>query len=267
MFVFATVHLVVNCIRLLQGFVDFRLTPGPAAYLKSLRPWNAILKDTLFVTQEILGGAAATYRCWILWSKDWKIIVLPIALLLANCGYTVCVTSSMVDPTDSIFSERLDHWATTFYSVAAALNIITTGLMAYRIWSTLQRSADYIQGRSRLVPVFYMFIESAALQLLVEIVLLALYCSNVNVQYILGEAVVPIVGITFNLITIRLKLHVMAKTLNQSPSNHLAETIGSMPLRRIRVKLSQDVEHVGSDLDPKKQVHTVPRKHPVHDEI
>ncbi|KAG6916176.1 hypothetical protein DXG01_008149 [Tephrocybe rancida] len=76
MFVLATGHVIVNCIRLLQGFVDHRLTPGPAAYLKNLRPWHAILKDTLFVTQEILGGAAA----------DRKIIVLPVALLVANCG-------------------------------------------------------------------------------------------------------------------------------------------------------------------------------------
>ncbi|KAG6907864.1 hypothetical protein DXG01_007078 [Tephrocybe rancida] len=159
----------------------------------------------------------------------------------------------MVEPTDSIFTSRLDHWTKTFYSVAVALNILTTGLMAYRIWLTHQRSAAYIQGRGRLLPVLHILIESAALQLIVETILLALYCSNIDAQYILVESVASVVGITFNLITIRLKLHSMAETLNKAPSSNLVQTIGSMPLRRIHVNISQDVEHLGSDFDVGKQ--------------
>ncbi|KAG6914940.1 hypothetical protein DXG01_014346 [Tephrocybe rancida] len=59
MFVIATCHLIVNCIRLLQGFVDHRLTPGPAAYMENPRLGYTVLKATLFCTQEILGSAAA----------------------------------------------------------------------------------------------------------------------------------------------------------------------------------------------------------------
>ncbi|KAG6916175.1 hypothetical protein DXG01_008148 [Tephrocybe rancida] len=125
--------------------------------------------------------------------------------------------------------------------------------MAYRIWSAVKISADHIQGLgSRLVPLLYILIESAALQLFVEIVLLALYCSNIHAQYVLGESLVPIVGITFNLMTIRSKLHVMTEKMNQQHSTHLVETIGNMPHQPIHVKIPQDVEHVGSDLDLEK---------------
>lgn len=72
-------------------------------------------------------------------------------------------------------------------------NIITTGLMAYRIWKSHRQSAEYTTGKGNLMPIFRILVESAALQLVVEIILLALYSSNINAQYILLECVAPIV--------------------------------------------------------------------------
>ncbi|KAH0586590.1 hypothetical protein J132_03934 [Termitomyces sp. J132] len=257
MFFIATWHMIMNCIRLLAGYVDHRLSPGgPAAYIGNLRPWDHIMKDTLYATQENLGSAAAIYRCWVLWNKDWRIVALPIALLLANCvaGYTVCATYSSVDPTETVFSSRLDRWIRTFYSIAVVLNIITTTLMACRIWMAHKRSIAYSQGKSHLLPVLRILIESAALQLIVETILLALYCSNINAQYILLESIASIVGITFNAITIRIRLRTMADSSNQpSSGSHHVQTIGSMPLRRIQVNISHDVEdHSDSDYNPGK---------------
>ncbi|KAG6904678.1 hypothetical protein DXG01_008150 [Tephrocybe rancida] len=109
----------------------------------------------------------------------------------------------------------------SFYAVAVVSNIKTTTLMASRVWKTHRRSVAYIGGRSRVFPHLHIFIESTALQLIVESVLLALFCSNINAQYIVLESVVPIVGITFNVITIRIKLHFMTETLYQPTLSHL----------------------------------------------
>ncbi|KAG6909247.1 hypothetical protein DXG01_001429 [Tephrocybe rancida] len=255
MFFFATWHLVMNCIRLLKGYVDHRFTEGgPVAYIGNLRPWDHILKDTLYATQENLGSAAAIYRCWILWNKNWKVVALPIALLIVNfvAGYTVCATYAIVDPTETVFSSRLDRWVKTFYSVAVILNVMTTGLMAFRIWTTHKKTAAYSVGSAKLLPVLQILVESAALQLVVEIVLLALYCSNINAQYIVLESVASIVGITFNAITLRIKLHVMAKASSSRIASAVThpeavQTIGSIPMRRIHVNITKDIEdHVDS---------------------
>lgn len=180
--------------------------------------------------------------------------------LHAVAGYTVCATYSSVDPTETVFSSRLDRWIKTFYSIAVILNIITTTLMAYRIWIAHKRSISYVQGKGQLLPILRILVESAALQLIVEIILLALYCSNINGQYIVLESVASIVvchrflddcyilmmhdkGITFNAITIRIRLHLMAGSTSKPPSrDHHVQTIGSMPLRRIEVNITQDVE-------------------------
>lgn len=105
----------------------------------------------------------------------------------------VCGLYSTVSSTETVFDPRLTTWIKIFYSLAVALNIITTSLMSYRIVQAHRNSAAYTRGRSRLISVLRVLIESAALQLIVEIVLLALYSNDINAQYILLESVTPIV--------------------------------------------------------------------------
>ncbi len=64
--------------------------------------------------------------------------------------------------------------------------------MAFRIWRTSTKSAKY-KTENALLPIVRILIESAALQLVVEILLLALYSRSVNAQYILLELVTPTV--------------------------------------------------------------------------
>jgi hypothetical protein len=52
--------IAINCFRLIHGFVDSALSPGGAVgYLTSPIAWHHKFKDTLYVTQEILGTAVA----------------------------------------------------------------------------------------------------------------------------------------------------------------------------------------------------------------
>ena len=91
-----------------------------------------------------------------------------------------------------MFASRLQNWILTFYSVAVVQNIMTTGLMSYRIWSSHRNSVAHATGTG-LLPIVRILIESAALQLIAEIILLALYSRDINAQYILLECVTPIV--------------------------------------------------------------------------
>ncbi|KAF8830880.1 hypothetical protein HHX47_DHR1000273 [Lentinula edodes] len=257
MFFIATWHLIMNAYRMVEGYVDYALAPGGAvAYIGNLVPWHHILKDTLYATQEILGSAAAIYRCWVLWGHNWKIILFPLTLLIVNtvAGYMVCGLYSKVSPTDTVFASSLTVWIKIFYTLAVVLNIITTSLMGYRIWSTHRTSARFASHRnhnnssggnnnSRLLPILRILVESAALQLIVEIVLLALYCEDINAQYILLESVASIVGITFNAITIRIKFQSIRSAASRNiSSNGAMHTVGSMPMRHIQVNIAKDVE-------------------------
>ncbi|KAF9493003.1 hypothetical protein BDN71DRAFT_1395828, partial [Pleurotus eryngii] len=134
------------------------------------------------------------YRCFILWNKDWRIIALPLMLLIVSIvsGYTVCALFAQIDPSLCVFVSHLQSWNTAFYSIAVAQNIITTCLMAFRIYRTSSKSAKY-RTESVLIPIVRILIESAALQLVVEIVLLALYSRNNSAQRIPQLLIAPIV--------------------------------------------------------------------------
>lgn len=242
MFFIATFHLTMNIFRLVRGYVDYANTPGgPVGYIGDLPLWDHILKDTLYATQEILGNAAAIYRCWVLWNRNWFVIILPSMLFIVSVvsGYTVCGLYPSTSAGSTVFISRLQNWILTFYSVAVVQNIMTTGLMSYRIWLSHRSSAAYVTGKG-LLPVARILIESAALQLIAEIILLALYSRDINAQYILLECVTPIVGITFNVITMRIRLHTLEK--HSMTSSDRVRTIGSMASRRIQVDITQDIE-------------------------
>jgi len=246
MFLLASLHLAMNCYRLIRGYVDFGMAPGgPVGYLGVLSTWHHVFKDTLYATQSILGDTVAVYRCWILWNREYKYLAFPFMLLLTSAvsGYMVCGLYTTVDPAATVFDPRLTNWITTFYSIAVAQNILTTGLMALRLWQGEKESARYRLGGGVFLPVIRILVESAALYLFVEILLLSLYAVNYNAQYILLEIVTPIVGITFSTITVRISLRAHQKALQQSElTSNGRQTFGSVPLRPIAVNITTRVE-------------------------
>ena len=100
----------------------------------------------------------------------------------------------MQSSASTIFNPRLLHWITTFYAVSLTQSFLTTVLMAYRIWNADRRSARYYRtNQGNLFPVLRILVESAALQLFVEFILLVVYVLNLNAQTILLELVTPLV--------------------------------------------------------------------------
>lgn len=108
-------------------------------------------------------------------------------------GYAVCGLYPSIHPGQTVFDPRLTHWISTFYAVAVVQSTLTTGCMAYKIWKTDRQSAAFRAQESHLLPVVRILVESAALQLFVEILLVSLYAADYNAQYILLEIVTPLV--------------------------------------------------------------------------
>ncbi|KAJ7439041.1 hypothetical protein B0H11DRAFT_2254165 [Mycena galericulata] len=242
MFIISTIHLAINLFRLIRGYVDFRLTSGgPVGYIGALNRWDHIMKDVLYAIQSTVGDAAAIYRCWILWNRDHRVIVLPALLLMVTIG-SACYVGGVLYPranaTASIFDPRIFEFITLFYTVAVTQNIITTGLMSWRLWQGERRIGGHRLGESTLMPILRILVESAALYLFVEILLLATYAAHYNVEYIILESVTPIAGLTFSLITIRINLRSQMKIANMPTETYASnvQTIGSVPMRRIVIR-------------------------------
>lgn len=111
----------------------------------------------------------------------------------AAVGYVLCGTYPSVDSSASIFNGHITQWIKALYSIAVVLNSITTGLLIYRIWTIHKESPSYRLGNGKTAPIVRLLIDSGALQLPCEVILLALYASGLNAQYIMLECITPIV--------------------------------------------------------------------------
>ncbi|KAJ7614762.1 hypothetical protein B0H17DRAFT_966054, partial [Mycena rosella] len=187
MFIIATWHFVITFYGVLQALSD---TPtnegGPGALLINTRPWHAIMRDALYITQSLLGDSVAIYRCWILWDRDWRVVVLPLVMLLSSLGYHHNSSGDIFDP-------AIWDWIAVFYAVGLGQNTITTGSMAFRLWLVDRRSMAYNVGRSQFYSTMLLLVESAALYFAIQIVVLAAFLAKSNIQLVLLGSVPPII--------------------------------------------------------------------------
>ncbi|CAL1712314.1 unnamed protein product [Somion occarium] len=185
--------------------------------------------------------------------------MLPIFLSIVSAasGYTIAGLYPSVGPEDTVFATRVQPWTQTFYSVAIVQSALITGLMAFRVWQVERRSAKYRTSEGKLMPIIRLLMESAALLLVVEVILLGMYTANYNAQYILLELVAAIVGIT-----IRSTLYIsgpfdsqdgssgqiVSPRSVQPPNSHIPPRRQSIPLHSIAINISHEVQSQRDDL-------------------
>ncbi|KAJ7118540.1 hypothetical protein C8R43DRAFT_1137279 [Mycena crocata] len=243
-FILATMHIWINFVRMLQGYVDHSSSVGgPVGYLGVLSRWEHVFKNVIYVTQSLVGDSVVVYRCWVLWNRNFFVVCVPFFMVFGSAvsGYIACSIFAKIKAGSTVFDDSLDAWVKTFYSLAVAQNVITTSLMAWRIASAEKQASPYRLGRSNLMPILRILVESAALYLIVEVILLVVYTCNSNAQFIVLEAITPVVGITFNAITIRITLRSSSNldsARGQLNTDTHHPTIGSIPLRPIAVNIS-----------------------------
>ncbi|KAL0574645.1 hypothetical protein V5O48_007314 [Marasmius crinis-equi] len=224
MFFVATLHFIIALYRLACVWIIGEHLAPPLAGLTTLNTWDNGL--------------------WV--AGNWKVIVVPMILLLGEIATGYACTAMFVesDPLRGKLNPMVQFMMQTFYVLAVLGNMIPTGLMVFRLWSTHRKSSNSaITTPSILYPVLRILIESASLQLIVEVILLGLFDSGRQEQFIVLPLIVPVVGITFSLITIRIKLVASKRkeqpsyTSNDSSSwrfksnrpQHQVRTIGSLP--------------------------------------
>ncbi|KAI0652663.1 hypothetical protein C8Q79DRAFT_1005830 [Trametes meyenii] len=205
MFVIATTHVATNFSRIILAFVIHANAPGgPAAFFNQLSNFTQMFGSTLYVAQTLLGDAMVLYRCYLVWERRVWVVAFPGVLLLGSTatGVGILYAFDRVDPQASIFVVQLGHWITAFFSMTFSTNVICTSLVAYRIWAI---NRTHLSFRHRaLRPAMILIVESGALYSATLLALLVLYNADSWFQYVILDAVSPIVGIVFSAIMLRI---------------------------------------------------------------
>ncbi|KIK48574.1 hypothetical protein CY34DRAFT_798080 [Suillus luteus UH-Slu-Lm8-n1] len=233
--ILSTVHIVVNTIRVEDGLVKYRNTfpGGPVAFFADLTQQTVVIKNVVYVLQTLLADGVVIYRCYVVW-RSVSVIILPSVLWCSVAVTGFYATYSFLQVTSNsrdIYVNEYGQpaqWVTAFFSLTIATNLLSSGLLAYRIW-VIEHDVSTIRAKKdTMMPIVRVLMDSAILYSVALLTALICYvCSN-DGEVTIADMIVPIISIAFYMVLIRIAInrrhHSHSSTIgmtNQHPMQYL----------------------------------------------
>ncbi|KZT57191.1 hypothetical protein CALCODRAFT_496499 [Calocera cornea HHB12733] len=280
-FCLITLYFIVRWMRAYIAFITFsRETAGGAiAFLSEVSEWHVATSTSLWAVTGALADLMLIYRLWLVWDRSYYVVILPLIMCLGSLVtvFAVVYEVSHAELTTT-YATAITNWATSFLSLGLAQNTLVTGLIVLKIWKVNVGVRGQTSSVSSLWPVMAVLLESGSLYSSSVMITLITYVTQNNGSAVMTDVVVPIIGITFMLIIVRVGLgfsktrsNAMASNQNypsrsgapgimssrRAPPNQGSTTglesgvDSDYPLHDIRVTLEREVIHeFGSDKEP-----------------
>lgn len=208
LFALASLHLGIQLRRVYEGLVlCAHKEGGPDAYFENLGHWLNIAADGVYATMILVGDSVVIHRCFLIWGRKVRVIIVPFLLLVGTAvsGYLAVWLFTKLPPTGTALEGALADCAKATFLLSLATNLVTTGLISYRIIVTARTVSASVDIRP-YVGGLIVIIESAAIYTTALVVYLIIYMLQTNAQYIFFCALCPIIGIVPTLIIVRVGL-------------------------------------------------------------
>ncbi|KAF9528351.1 hypothetical protein CPB83DRAFT_883528 [Crepidotus variabilis] len=142
----AIVDLTLGFYHLIQAFVLFKGEGvGYVRCANNNRRYDAGEVQTCKGIHELHSSEAFVkiYRCWIVWNRSWRMVIPSIILWLGTLGtitWIIWIESSLHAKV-LLNAKQLRPAGASFWVLSIVLNIITAGLLIYKIWR-VEKQAD-----------------------------------------------------------------------------------------------------------------------------
>lgn len=249
MFLVSTAHIGGTIASLQAGFFTVR-PETPEKYFNSKAVPLNLVNKSFYGLNMVLGDALMIYRLWIIYLRNWYIIVLPI-LLTAATGTLIAVTIwefSMLVPGQTAFASKVKAIAPALFAVPLVTNLVITGLIIWRIKQA--HNSRHFVANHKLDAIYRRLIrntiESCAIYPFVLLVTLILYCRNDNGQDVLTGSMAQVVSIVPTLMWLQQRLgqSALGNMGEETPPPPVSEkTIEFMPNSNLR---STNLDTIGS---------------------
>ncbi|KAF9467494.1 hypothetical protein BDZ94DRAFT_1232876 [Collybia nuda] len=238
MFIFASMDVAFGLRHNIDAFIYF--DGDPIDEFSDTSNWINVMKMVNYVAQTFIGDCILLYRCWIIYSKNYYVIIFPGLMWLAGtvCGVMTCyIEATLTGNMALLNAKNLIPFITSMLTLTLAMNVVTTSLIVHRIWKiqkALKYRATTSSEKSPLSRVMRLLIESGLMYTLSIVVLFGLYMASNNGQFGVSNAVVQIIGITFNLIITGVDRGEATQPMSQTFRSNNAN--GSVPLHTIHIQ-------------------------------
>ncbi|KAF5312236.1 hypothetical protein D9619_002334 [Psilocybe cf. subviscida] len=135
MFALSTAHVGLALRELFDGFVfQLKTTPGgpPVFFRENVFP----KRKAIYIFNTLLGDALLVWRVYVIYGCNW-IVAAPSALILVGTTITglKTVAQNVMSEHSSVFDPSILHWVTATFVLTIATQIISTVLIAGRIYA------------------------------------------------------------------------------------------------------------------------------------
>ncbi|KAJ3769749.1 hypothetical protein FB446DRAFT_774150 [Lentinula raphanica] len=138
----------------------------------------------------VLGDSIVTWRTWVLWARDWKMIYLPCLLMLGSSGSVMVYEFSLSPPGQPNFSNTTTIWFSIFGGFSFLTNLYAVVVILIKTWLHRRKMSrlcvDVVVNGPRFYSALFMIIESGGI-----------YCLAVssNVVIIVADMLAHLTGI------------------------------------------------------------------------
>ncbi|PSR75960.1 hypothetical protein PHLCEN_2v8765 [Hermanssonia centrifuga] len=241
MAIFSTLDVSLGLRHNLDAFIFYKGPGGPDAEFDNISYWVNVMKTVDTQMMSLIGDGMLIYRCFVIFSHKWLIIAFPLLMWLANVACSVMIifiTATLRQDTTISQQRLLKPFLYSFFIITIALNLLTTSMIVWKIWRVNKDSSPNVPHistaqrglpRSRLEKVIRIIIESGMLYTLFVIMTFICELAGSNAIYGVSDVLVVVVGISFNLIIIRVD-----SSNNVPNSSYIESGVPSYPLRLVR---------------------------------
>ncbi|KAI0918347.1 hypothetical protein AcW1_009748 [Taiwanofungus camphoratus] len=183
--------------------------------------------DILISLIDFMGDMVLIYRCWLVWGKNYWVIILP--FLTAVSGFA-CLMEVMhlllsIDPSAPVAPAQVVPLGIAGYALPLCTNVLVTALIVVRIWYASLKIPDAglsLGTRRTTRHAMSIVVESGALYLAVQLVFVVLFSIKHPAQAIVAVMAVQIYGIAPTLIIIRVGLGITTEPTHPIPGTHIS---------------------------------------------
>ncbi|SJL17090.1 uncharacterized protein ARMOST_20632 [Armillaria ostoyae] len=151
--------------------------------LQDISPWWRVSQLVIGISggmSTFIVDVTIIWRCWVLWERRWRIILLPgLCAIAGTIAKFLQIRSIFINTSDiensGVFAADID-WALIYLSLMLTTTLLCTLLIVYRI----VRLASGVSSYRKIVEIV---IESSAMYSLTLIVYLALVARNLESSF------------------------------------------------------------------------------------
>ncbi|KAJ6518398.1 hypothetical protein DFH09DRAFT_998263 [Mycena vulgaris] len=209
MFLVSSVSVVLSLQSVIDAFVDYKGPGGALEFYDTVnagwKHWIVAIEDTV---QVITGDGLLIYRCYVIYDRNWRVVILPGISWLAMTALSI--TSSYYEAALPGAKRLNDHITIPVLSVTLFLtfttSVITTYLIVRRLFTVEYKTKLHGATQTHfLTRVAMIFFETGMIYTLSVVAALGVYLSGSNLEYVATLALIHIIPITCNLLLIRVE--------------------------------------------------------------